>query len=273
MISFLLCFLFHYCPVTASVHNQPVINQPQEVMLGGSGDPIFSGAGDGYVGYNTSLVWATTHDASVGLLADYTSINTFSAATESLTGNIFSIYRTFLPFDTSAIPAEAVITSATLSIYPTSVSIIENDLGENYLGVVQTTQANSTILSNTDYNECGATTTPTLGATMNLVDMTANAYNIFTLNSTGLTWIKKNGETSSCGTTAGVTCLGLRTGHDIDNVTPTQFGTQTIISTLEDTSGNYPYLTITYYVPEPTGKLHIKSNTIQIKSGVLQIKN
>lgn len=271
MISFLLCFLFHYCQpkiVTINPVMETKVEDSIEPMLGGSGDAIYSGAGDGYVRKGDSAVWITTHDAVTGSSFDYTFNLAYASGGYNFLSSVYDVRRLFLPFDTSSIPAGATIISATLNVYVTAIQ--DNSLdGYDYINVVQTTQGDSTLLATKDYNEAGATTTPTLGATsINLGSLTTSAYNTFTLNATGLTWIKTSGQTSSCGTTTGVTCLGIREGHDIDNKDVSQLNIASI-TTSEGT--NKPYLTVVYIIPTPSGSTQV-IKTLQIKSGVLQIK-
>ena len=238
---------------------------------------LYSGAGDGNV-YKTSNSWSTTHDAAIGTGADYTPTVTTDVLTSD-DGSDKDIYRTFLPFDTSAIPGTATIISATLNVYVTLTYDNDND-SQDYINVVQTFQADSTTLVVGDYEDCGsdngtaarAKYTPIqTGATA--IDLTAgftaSAYNTFTLNATGLGWIAKNGVASSCGTTAGVTCLGLREGHDMENSTIAGNSYNGIIfSTSEETAvpSKVPYLTVDYETV-----IRIDGGTIKIDGGTIKI--
>jgi len=238
-------------------------------------DTYYSGAGDGYVVSSASdrHVWADAHDGtSGGGSVDFVSTTTIAMVTEGNPHPSYYIYRTFLPFDTSAIPSSAIINSAILKIYVVDKSDQDID-GNDYIGLVQSTQTSSTILTTADYVLCGALSSPTQGATaLNIAsDITMSTYNSFVLDATGITWIAKNGAASVCGTNIGTTCLGLREGHDIANSAITLGGINSItISTSEESgTSNDPYLDITYTVPVPTIK--VNGGTVKVNGGTVKV--
>ena len=116
----------------------------------------------------------------------------------------FYIYRGFLTFDTSFIPYNSTISAASLNVYATSsVTNTDND-GSDYLTVVQTSQPSETLFTSDDYDLCGSpVTNPTegidAGQRKDISSITLGSYYTFTLNSTGRSWIKTNGQTSNCG--------------------------------------------------------------------------
>jgi hypothetical protein len=187
-------------------------------------------AGDGDVQKNYPS-WDTVHDASIGTsgyVAEYIQIGSLYV------GN-YLLIRGFLPIDTSGIDDSSTITSALLYLYALSLGDTDND-GDDWINVVQTSQASTDELVNDDYDQCGAIDNPTEGATrIDLGGITTSAYNSWTLNSTGIGWIDK----------VGVTKLGLREGHDaIDSVVAGYCVLQ--VSSSEDTSGTQdPYLDVT----------------------------
>lgn len=226
-------------------------------------DTIYAGAGDGVVEKSNSTSWSTTHNAATGESASPVTTTATAFTSQNLFSSIYSIDRAFLPFDTSSIPSNALITSASLSVYVTTVSGLLNDDGYDYVNVVQTSQPSSTTFTTADYDLVGAISNPPTGSTAKdvMTDFTASAYNTFTLNSTGLGWIKVNGQNSACGTSKGTTCLGLREGHDIQNVAPGVGGQGITISTSEETGTSQdPYLEVTYIIPIAT--VDLKANTI-----------
>ncbi len=215
---------------------------------------VYSGAGDGYVGYaagaDCSTQWATVHGAATGTFADIT-FTSAAIQVDSNAGKIpsCSIYRTFLPFDTSAIPASATISAATLNVYPTSVSNFDND-GADYLTVVQTSQSTDTTLATSDYDLCGSVSSPTEGVDSgqrkDLTSVSVSTYLTFTLNTTGQGWIKKAGQSSACSGTNGISCFGIREGHDTTNSAAVSTNVA-VISTSEETgTAQDPYLSVTY---------------------------
>jgi hypothetical protein len=218
---------------------------------------IFSTADDGYI-EGSAADWATAHAASSGLVATTTAqgLNIYTSYFCPKACAV-TIHRVFVPFDTSSIPATAVIKTASLTVMATTSTPVSdgyND-GLDYITVVQTTNSN-TGLATTDYTTCGAVTTPTEGiATGQRQDLTTMATTTpvtFTLNATGIGWIKKNGQSSSCGSGnghgTGYTCLGLREGHDTTNTDPTatQAFSWAYLCSSEDPVSCRPYLTVNY---------------------------
>jgi hypothetical protein len=118
--------------------------------------------------------------------------------------------RAFFLFDTSSIPDTDSIDSATFSFYITGKENSDND-GEDFFNVIQTSPASNTDLVAGDFDQCGAVSNPTEGATrVDMGSLSTSAYNDWTLDATGRGWIDKSG----------ITKLGLREGHDILNSTP-----------------------------------------------------
>lgn len=225
-------------------------------------DTIYAGAGDGEVEKSDDSSWNPTHDAVTGETASPTGTTATAETGESVFSGIKKIARVFLPFNTSSIPSNALITSASLNVYVTAAPDF-NDDGNDFINVVNTSQANSTTLTTADYDQAGAIDNPTTGSTAKDIttDITISAYNTFTLNATGLSWVKVAGRTSSCGTSSGVTCLGLREGHDIKDVS-IGLGFQGIDISTSEASGTSqdPYLEVTYIIPIAT--VDLKANTI-----------
>lgn len=233
---------------------------------------VFSGAGDGYVYSASAGGWDFAHDDTTGDTADYTTSTITFGASDSF--GEAEISRIFLPFDTSSIPSNATIDSATLNVKPDSKTNTDND-GDDWINVVQTSQVSETTLSTADFDQAGAINNPTEGATrIDFGSITTSAYNTWTLNSTGRGWIKKSGETSNCGSTAGWTCLGLREGHDaIDSAISLNTANTMIVFMSEFVgTGSDPYLDITYTVPSSTFySLTIGDKKLEIGNGKLQI--
>lgn len=201
----------------------------------------YAGAGDGYSGYQTGIFsnWATAHDAVTGTPAGYTDYTgtTLIVDVEVNSTSLFLIVRGFLPIDTSGIDDGDTITAATLNLYVGSKVNTDND-GGDWINVVQTSQASSTTLSTADYDQCGAISNPTEGATrIDIGSITTSAYNSWTLDATGIGWISKTGYT----------LLGLREGHDATNVSiAASTGNSISVASSEDTSGTKdPYLDVT----------------------------
>jgi hypothetical protein len=215
-------------------------------------DDFFAGAGDGLVAHSNAN-WNTLHDATTGSnLFDAVSSGQLAAV---LVSGTYSIQRLFFPINTSAIPANATIVSATFNFEVQSVSGTNNS-GTRTAALVETSQPSHSALTTADFNNTGATDNPTEGASR--VTITAAGDLAFTLNPTGLAWIKKSGQSSTCGTgLTGWTCLGMRAAWlDADDVAPTD-GSQEMAATIyfsEQTgTTNDPYLTVIYTVPATAG--------------------
>lgn len=218
-------------------------------------DTIFGSAGDGAVQKGDSTVWDTTHDATDGSLLSVTGTTMSVLVQESST---YIINRVFAPINTATIPANATIVAATLNLYATSKTNEDND-GDDWLNIIQTSQASETTLVLADFDQAGAVNNPTEGATrIDIGSISTTAYNTWTFNSTGLTWIKKVGETGLCDHSSlsdppeqTWTCLGVREGHDaIDSPEANETVNRVVFSASEASGTSQdPYLEVTYTVP------------------------
>jgi hypothetical protein len=186
---------------------------------------FYSNASDGVI-TNENATWSTCRNATDGLTVSNSSASEYVVADNGGISNAYRVWRLFLPFDTSALPDDATITDAVLSVCDASSS-----QGTDAHALVQTSQASGTALSTADFDAIGTTE----GATR-VTAFTAGAYHDWTLNATGLTWISKTG----------FTLLGLRAVNDIDNVTPTAntYRAWRMSETADTTSD--PKLVITY---------------------------
>lgn len=186
----------------------------------------------------------------------------------NLKGETLYIYRGFLPFDTSSIAGGATITSASLTVFGTTTGFFGTQMndGKDYITVVETNEADYTTLVVADYNNNGSSVTnPTEGiATGDRKDISSGGFatstggnpatsgtNTFPLNATGLGWIKKAGQASSCSASTGVSCFGLREGHDTTRTTVTTGNFSAVSWMQAEATGtdNDPFLTVTYTVP------------------------
>src|SRR5262249_38984565 len=142
---------------------------------------------------NTQAQWDAVHDAASGN-ADYTSANRTLWVGSLLSGGSIVMLRGYLPFDTSALPANAIITDATLGVYVIATQDNAND-GNDFVSVVQGLQASPQTLTGTDYAKAGdAVDNPTEGSNrLDITNLTLNAYKTWTLNSAGISWIVPGG--------------------------------------------------------------------------------
>ena len=211
--------------------------------------PFYPTTGDGYISKN-DFSWDIAHDATSG-----SSQSAAAAQVAVATGNTTTAYylnRTFFPFDTSSIPDDASVTAATLNVYPYAKKNDDND-GDDFVTVVQTSQASTTTLSTADFDQAGNINNPTEGVDTSerkdITGVSTGAYLTFNLNSTGLGWISPTGTTN----------LGLREGHDvIDSPFTSSSTTAAQRNYLYLRSSEYagttydPYLQVTYTQPVTT---------------------
>jgi len=211
-------------------------------------ESFYAGSGvDGTLGYYARTTdWNTIHDAATAQSSqsEFTNTQTKGPIAGCSDGGYF-IRRNFIPFDTSSLPDDANITSATLNLYIISKYNDDND-GDDWINVVgETTQADVEDLVLADYDQCGSVDNPDEGATrIDIGDITTSDWNTWTLNATGTSWISKTGYTK----------LGLREGHDcIDRAIDWTSGERyngAYFRTSEYAGTDYdPYLEITYTVP------------------------
>ncbi len=194
-----------------------------------------SGAGDGYIGQASYVsTWDTAHNA-LSATAYPTATTIYARSRHNTTGGGYAIQRLFFPINTAALPQSAIISAATFSLYVGSKADNDND-GDDWLNLVQTTQPSNTTLGNGDFDLCGSVDNPTEGATrIDLGDITTGAYNVWTLDATGRGWIVLDGYTK----------LGMREGHDcIDSSIGTNLNNYIGCSSSE--AANQPYLEVTY---------------------------
>ena len=200
----------------------------------------YSASGDGWVKNVVSGAgsWATAQGASSGSgysstsTSNYASLVKFESAESTAT-----IYRSFFPVDTSAINDSETISSSTFALYITNAKDVDND-SYDYLALVQTSQASTSILSLDDFDTCGSSIdNPEEGsARKDITYINVNVYTYWDFNSTGRSWIDK----------AGFTKIGMREGHDMVDNQPNNDTYNYIINKWADTTGTStdPYLSI-----------------------------
>lgn len=186
-----------------------------------------STGGDGEV-YANNATWATVRSATSGT-ADNTST---TAAVYTEPGYWFG--RVFLPFDSSALPDGATIVSAKVRVYVDAVLGDNDNDGDDFIRLVESTQASSTGLVNGDFDQLGTTA---LANDIDITSISAGGFIEFILNSTGLALLNDTGYTK----------FGLREGHDI-NDNPTGTGITGIRINTSDNASNDPELVVAYTV-------------------------
>jgi hypothetical protein len=180
---------------------------------------------DGWIS-NTSSSYLTARNASTGSVSAGASDLVVG---QRLNSSIYTIYRGFLFFNTSAIPDGATITATTLRLYgETDVST------QDFTIVLQNGQPMnpSDPLQNINYfygNYSGN------GGFLNTSSFSVIGYNSISLNNSGKSWINKTGITKLC----------LRSSRDINAVLP-MLDEFIRIYTSEQGDGYIPILQVVY---------------------------
>lgn len=205
----------------------------------------YAGSGDGWLQANDGTSWANVH-ALTTATANSGASSGLSSSYYNNVGSAFWIARMFFPIDTSGLPDNASITSASFNVYVYNWTQYDDAGTQNHC-LVQTNQASTSTIASGDFDECGeslangwssASSTDIIeGASR--VSITANGYATFALNATGLSWINKTGFTK----------LGVRTFLDVDNeaVVDGSKEISCLINCSEQTgTSSDPYLEVTY---------------------------
>ena len=193
---------------------------------------------DGYVGRTgTSEAWATLK-AGAGNASNDSEVNSYIIIGSGASPNWNDLRRAIFLFDTSALPDNAVIESAVLSIYG-SGKADDAAISPEYK-IFGSTPASNTALVNADFTQ--TQNTPFCDTAITYAGWSAAGYNAFTLNAAGLAAISKTG----------VSKFSLRESkYDAGSTTPTHPGSakQTYIYFNTADGTNKPKLDITYSLP------------------------
>ncbi len=188
--------------------------------------------------------WAASHDASSGDYAQTDTANFNCGQTQYHVGDGYIIHRAIFLFDTSSIPSENTIASATLEVYQNQNASDGDNDGLDYLVLASSSPASNTSFVYDDYDQFGNTE---LSDRIDLSTRTsaANSWATFTLNSSGLAAIAKG--------SSAVTKLGSREGHDITDTAITESEAVNAFNmNYSESASNKPTLTVIHYGPIET---------------------
>jgi len=154
------------------------------------------------------------------------------------------LYRGVILFDTSSLPNDIIISSATLSL--------KGEAKQDHLGILPNINiysvdpASNTSLTGDDFNTFG--TIAYCDTPISYASWSASEWNTFTLNSEGLSAISKTG----------ITKIGVRNvNYDVDNVAPAWSSgnpeSGLYFASADDSVDTAPRLTITYPTSSMTG--------------------
>lgn len=188
----------------------------------------------------TEANWAEAHDATAADSVQDTD-TTFLARVDIDGGNNYTIHRGICGFDTSAIADTDTIDSATLSVgFGGSKNDNEAD-AQSYIALVDANPGTTTAAATADYDLVGdAIDNPTkMASDITISSWSTAAYNVYTLNSSGLANINKTGTS----------WFGIREGHDVEDSKPDVVAGDSVVRPASaDTSGtsNDPKLVVTH---------------------------
>jgi hypothetical protein len=146
---------------------------------------------------------------------------------------MYSIYRGVLYFDTSAIPADSIITGVTFYFYHHARDTTSGNPKlqfQNGQPTYPTDPPDALDYDKTKYSGNG-------GQSVVATSLTLDAWNTLDFNDTGMSWITK----------AGTTKLYLRTDREIAGTVPSGGWEYISMHSADNLSENKPYLKVTYY--------------------------
>ena len=195
-------------------------------------ETFYSKKSDGHILFshaNYNTVW-TSETGYV--YAGNTDIGLGQSRPETVT---FVIERTYLLFDTSDIPNDATITSASLSLYG---SVDQSDVDFNIvIQNGQPTYPHDPLISS-DYNKEHYSGN---GGSLNTSEWTNSGYNDISIDTEDLNWINKQGTTKLC----------LRNDREIAGIPTPKYTRERIAFFSSEKGGNYrPKLIVEYTIPD-----------------------
>ncbi|MCK4416239.1 MAG: PKD domain-containing protein, partial [Thermoplasmatales archaeon] len=222
----------------SSIKTEKLNNDDEVNILGNANNPIMntitfnSTSSDGYIyafGSDYSEVWNNNgNSATIEDTLDFINMGQFS-----LNDVLIYIYRAYLFFDTSSLPDDAVIASATLSLYGKS-----GTAWDFYIRIQngQPTYPHNPI-NQGDYDRTHYSGN---GGQFYTSGWSTSGYNDISLNSNGTSWINKQGTTKLC----------LRSSKEINGIPPL-FNINEVISFYSYEKGNdyRPKLAVEYTIP------------------------
>lgn len=210
---------------------------------------------DGTTYKDNSTVWSTVRNAASSIYSNDTAVtnNILDQLGNGNGANYYGIRRSHLLFNTSNLPDDATLNSATLSLWGISATTIS---GSEVIYIVAATTVSNTQINLADYGTTGTTSFGTTGATLNI-----GSYNDVSLNANGLNNISKTG----------ISKFASRTYNDFNNIAPDNNTEVSMNTSSADETGTTqdPKLTVTYNV---ISRPVIQSGKINVKSGKLIIQ-
>ena len=184
---------------------------------------------DGYL-FQPSGMWVDYSAAHAASPGQVNSDDDRLRVGQELGGNGFNIFRGAVFFDTSSLPDDSIITSATLSLYG-QLNASTTDFQITVVGGSLLHEP----LEGADYGYLRNQTVS--GGTFDIAGFSTSGYNNIPLNETGMGWISKTG----------ISKFGLRSSREIAATAPS--GAEFVyVCTREETGGSeyWPKLVVTH---------------------------
>lgn len=173
--------------------------------------------------------WSAARDAATATDSDSADVGCFAY----LAAGSYFIRRGFVSYDMSVLPTATAIESIDLNLYiPTSAF---DNIDSDTFYVVEGSQSNP--ITTADFD---AVTFTSLGS-KTLASISLDAYNVFSLNATGIALVQSKVKSQS------VLNLAHIMGRDFNNNAPSGESNQARVSI--PTDANPPYMTINYRLP------------------------
>ena len=175
-----------------------------------------AGANSPVDGYMTSAGtgWDTQHDLATAN-STTSATATIMRPMSNIEGSTYRIARCIILFDITSLLDSEVISAVDFYGYATGKDDPEND-AQSYVTVVNSTPDSNAAVTQADYNQVGdATNNPTkYSDDIDITGVSTSAYNKWTGNATMISFV----QTAQAGDN--IVKLGLREGHDIEDVAP-----------------------------------------------------
>lgn len=241
VISYVIFFTYSAFPNDFISINFVETTQAGERQITSIQQEFYSRPSDGYIFlfhniFNT--VWSATDGTVSSSGVDYIKVTCTKIT------SIFWIHRGFLFFDTSSLPDNCIIQSATLSIYGRSKTgtpftlTVQKPLGAYPNEPLQPGDYNKDHYYVGDY-----------GGWFDTAGFSTSGYNAIQLSSLGMSMISKTGTSKFC----------LRHNYDITGYTPSLPESYVTFWTNEKGSDFWPKLTVEYIIP-PSVTTNVASN-------------
>ncbi len=222
-----------------------IFQKPETVKATDYSETFYSSASDGYI-YKTGTNYTTVHNSATGTVS--AAISVFRIGQK---GTSYGVYRAFVFFDTSSIPSNATIISATLSLYG-STDFSDTDFDIIIRNGQPTYPHYPLATGDYYYANCSGD-----GGTFNTSSFSVSGYNDISLNADGLSWIQKGD--------GALTKLALTSSRDVSATTPT--GNEMVDVKSYESAGYQPKLVVNYTVSSGNST-HVTSG-VKIGNGII----